>query len=379
MEIKIIKERYNTEIALLVLCCRIFLKTTDKALLAPFITDSRVNWKKVYDLSTVHRIRPLVFNVLFHVKELVEEETFILFRSFCMNFSSRVFSRKAECDRIMHLLQQQGINVRLYKGFDLAAFIYRDISLRECSDIDVIIAEEDIASVVDILKKEGYEMGSKEFYNRFPKQYHQVQKDICFNKKGAFGGTFNFEFHYRPTKYRMSTNILFSQLLGDDYLSPEREYDYKDYYKLLIINNGESDYYPTFRSLLDLTFFYVGDPDAELERFDRLGRILSGHLFNIPLPFYDVNDDSVNYISRFLLNKLLNKQDTDKSDMLNIFYLNFRFSKSIRLKWKTLLLTLRFVITPNGNDISGIQLPYYFLYYFTKPFRLTMGMFRRLS
>jgi hypothetical protein len=313
------------------------------------------------------------------VKELVEEETFLLFRSFCMNFSSRIFSRKAECDRIIHLLQQQGIHAKLYKGFDLATFIYKDISLRESADIDVIIAEKDIVPVVDTLKREGYEMGCEEFYNRFPKQYHRVQKDICFNKRGPFGGTFNFEFHFRPTKYRMNTKVLFSQLLGDDYLSPERAYDYKDYYKLLIINNGESDYYPTLRSLLDLTFFNGAAPVAGLERFDLLRRILSAHLFNMPLPFGPKNDDSLNYTSRFLLNKLLNKQDLDKSDVLGNFYLNFRFSKSRWLKWKTLLLSLRFMITPNGNDISGIQLPFYFLYYFTKPFRLTVGIFRRLS
>jgi hypothetical protein len=177
----------------------------------------------------------------------------------------------------------------------------------------------------------------------------------------------------------MNRKVLFSQLLGDDYLSPEREYDCKDYYKLLIINNGESDYYPTLRSLLDLTFFNAEVPVAELERFDLLRRILSGHLFNMPLPFGHMNDDSMNYTSRFLLNKLLNKQDLDKSDVLSNFYLNFRFSKSVWLKWKTLLLSLRFMITPNGNDISGVQLPFYFLYYFTKPFRLTAGIFRRLS
>ncbi|GAA3931234.1 nucleotidyltransferase family protein [Chitinophaga oryziterrae] len=380
MEIKIIKERYNTEIAFLVLCCRVFLKTADKEVLVSFIADSRINWKKVYDLSTVHRIRPLVFNVLFPVKELVEEETFILFRSFCMNFSSRIFSRKVECDRITNILRQQGIHTHPYKGFDLAAFIYKDISLRECADIDVIIAEKDIIPVVDILKNEGYEMGNKDFYNRFPKQYYQQHKDVCFDKKGAFGGTFNFEFHFRLSKYSMNTNVLFSQLLGDDYLSPEREYDYKDYYKLLLINNGVSDYYPTLRSLLDLTFFNAEEPGPELERFDLLGRILSGHLFNTPFPLYDAaNDQSLNYTSRFLLNELLGKQKTKKADFLRNVYLDFRFSNNMRLKLTTLLLALRFLIAPNGNDISGMRLPFYFLYYFTKVFRLTTRLLIRFA
>jgi len=380
VDIKIIKERYNTEIALLVLCCRTFLKTADKELLRSFIADSEVNWKKVYDLSTVHRIRPVVFNVLFHVKELVDEDTFKLFRSYCMNFSSRVFSRKAECDRIIHILQQQGIHTRMYKGFDLAAYLYKDISLRESADIDVIIAEKDIIPVVDTLKKEGYEMRNKDFYNRFPKRYNQVQKDVCFNKKGAFGGTFDFEFHFRLSKYRMSTNVLFSQLLGEDYLSPGREYDHKDYYKLLLINNGVSDYYPTLRSLLDLTFFNSEIPVAGLERYDLLRRILSAHLFDMPFPSYAAdNDQSLESTSAFLLNELLAKQETRKSDFLRNVSLNIRFSNSLGLKLKALLVTLRVLITPNGNDISRMRLPFYFLYYFTKFFRLSTRLFVRFS
>ncbi|SFD79786.1 Uncharacterised nucleotidyltransferase [Chitinophaga sp. CF118] len=383
MEIGAIKEKYNPEIALLVLCCRVFLRTADKEMLRTFITDSSINWNKVYNLSALHRIRPVVFNILFHVKELVEQNTYQLFRSFCMNFSSRVFSRKAECDRIIDLLQQRGVSACPYKGLDFSVLLYKDMSLRESSDIDVIIAEKDVSSVVDTLKKEGYTMGTHKFYDRFPEQFHQLHKDVCFNKEGAFGGSFDFEFHFRPVKYRMNTTTSFSQLLGNDYLSPHRIYDHKDYYKLMIYNNGVSDYYPTLRSLLDLASFKADELDEEaieLKRFDLLRRVLSSHLFNMPVvETYKKDDSNLNYAVNFLLNELLKKQVIKNSDLLRNVYLGIRFSKGLKQKWNILLKAIVFFITPNGNDIESIQLPFYSYYYVTKFFRITTRRLRGLS
>lgn len=65
MEINIIKDKYNAEIALLILCCRVFLKTADNDQLAAYIKAHNIDWQKVYDLSTIHRIRPVIFKVLF--------------------------------------------------------------------------------------------------------------------------------------------------------------------------------------------------------------------------------------------------------------------------------------------------------------------------
>jgi hypothetical protein len=370
MEIRTIKEDFNPEIALLVLCCRVFLKTGDIAELRAFITGYSIKWDQVYHLSRVHRIRPVIFNVLFKVKELVDASTFQLYRSFCINFSSRIFSRKAECDRIIALFQQQGINAHQYKGLDFATLIYKDMSLRESADIDVIIGQEDLKGIIDIMENEGYKMKMRQFYTRFPAQFLKLHKDVSFDKEGAFGGSFNFEFHFRPTKYRMNANISFRQLLGDDYLSPERRYDYHDYYKLMIINNGLSDFYPTLRSLLDLVFIEGGEHEttAELKKFDLLRSVMSAHLFNLPVAVS--NDPHLNNTGTLLLNELLNKQQIETPYLLRNVYPGIKFSTGIRNKWNVLLKSFLAIITPGNNDISRIRLPYYNLYYITRLFGL---------
>ena len=375
MEIRTIKEKFNPEIALLVLCCRVFLRTGDIEMLRTFIKENRIDWSRVYDLSKVHRIRPVIFKVLFPVKELVEEKTFLLFRSFCINFSSRVFSRKAESDRIIALLKQHGINARQYKGLEFSKLIYDDISLRESADIDVIIAEEDLTGTMDIMKKEGYEMKMQQFYNRFPAKFLKLNKDVCFDKEGVFGGSFNFEFHLRPTKFRMNMITSFRQLLGNDYLSPQYQYDHNDYYKLMIINNGLSDYYPTLRSLLDLACLKTDERQEMavpgLKRFDLLRSMISSQLFNLPFTGLHKNDDrSLKNTSTIVLNMLLRRQRTLHSYLIRNTYLGIRFSSGIMDKWNTLWKSVIVVITPDGKDIVAVRLPFYSLYYFTKPFRL---------
>lgn len=378
MDIRTIKDKCNPEIALIVLCCRVFLKTADIAILQSYISENSINWARVYELSRVHRIRPVIFNILFQVKDQVDGKTFQLFRSFCINFSSRIFSRKAECDRIIALLQQRGIYARQYKGPAFSKLIYKDVSMRESADLDMIIAEEDLAGVVDTMQKEGYQMKMQVFYDRFPAQFIQLHKDVCFDKEGVFGGSFNFEFHYKPTKYRMNLTTSFRQLLGSDYLSPHHQYDYKDYYTLMIINNGISDHYPTLRSLLDLIFFDAVEFDGimiqELERYDLLRRMMSAELFS--LPFTGRNDDrGLARTSHFLVNDLLNRKEALHLDLVRNTYLGLKLSKGILNKWNTLWRNFVAFIRPNGNDIAGIRLPFYTFYYFTKLFRLIIRRF----
>lgn len=370
MEIRTIKEQFNPEIALVVLCCRVFLKTADVETLRTFIEDNNINWDQVYHLCRVHRIRPIIFNVLFQVKELIDAATFQLYRSFCINFSSRVFSRKTECDRIISLFQQQGINAHQYKGLDFSTLIYKDMSLRESADIDVIIGQEDLSGIIDIMENEGYKMKNKQFYTRFPAQFLKLHKDVSFDKEGVFGGSFNFEFHFRPTKFRMNVDISFRELLGDDYLSPERRYDYNDYYKLMIINNGLSDFYPTLRSLPDLVFIEGGEHEttAELKKFDLLRGVMSAHLFKLPVAASD--DPHLNDTSTLLLNELLSKQQLETSYLLRNAYLGIKFSTGIRNKCNSLLKSFRAIMTPRNNEISHLQLPFYNLYYITRLYRL---------
>ena len=59
--------------------------------------------------------------------------------------------------RLLDLFQQNGISIATFKGPVLAHSVYGDISLREFSDLDVIVQEEDLSKAEDILTARGYQ------------------------------------------------------------------------------------------------------------------------------------------------------------------------------------------------------------------------------
>jgi hypothetical protein len=376
-----LKLKNDPEISLLLLCCRVFLKTEQEEALKKHIQQNKIDWKKVYELSAIHRIRPVVFAILNKVQEQVDRPILEKFHRFCKRFTSIAFSRKLEADRIIDTLHKRNVKTKLYKGVDFALFAYKDIGIREFSDIDIIIKKEDVPAIVIIMKEEGYEMKEKEFYNRFPKEFLRIHKDIVFHKEMASGVGFTFEFHFGPIQYFSTYQKGFAELLGEDYLSAGRQYNNQDYFKLMLINNGVADYFPHLRSVLDLAIIYKNvqetatmKNDPALERFNMLWQFLSFKFFNLPAALNSNNKNS-HYINNYLYHKIINKKESRRILYIRYSYLNILFNKGPKEKWHQLLRSAHFLISPNGNDIAALKLPFYYLYYFTKPFRLLFNLF----
>lgn len=384
-ELEEIKINYNPEIVLLLLCCRVFLKTAWEDVLRIFIQQNEIEWKKVYQLSRVHRIRPVVFSVLNTVKEVVDKDVLEQFYHFCRRLTSLSFNRKLEADRILNILHEKAIRAKLYKGVDFAILAYGDIGMREFTDNDVIIEKKDLPAIINVMDGEGYEMKEGEFYNRFPKKFLRIHKDIVFYKKMINGKTIAFEFHFGPIQYFSLCQESFAELIGEDYLSSERVYDNKDYFKLMLINNGAADYFPDLRSLLDLTIIYKNASAIlpvnknEPDRFILLWHSLSSRFFNLPIEFGYTLDKPQCYIRDYLFNKILKRPGRKRIIYLRYCYFNILFSDGLKAKWHQLLRSVHFLISPNGNDIGALKLPYYFLYYFIKPFRLLFNLFSNSS
>jgi hypothetical protein len=59
--------------------------------------------------------------------------------------------------QLFHLFQQNGIQIAAFKGPVLAHSIYGSITLREFSDLDIIVHETDLSKAEDILTARGYQ------------------------------------------------------------------------------------------------------------------------------------------------------------------------------------------------------------------------------
>lgn len=368
MQIEKICQSYSAEIACVVLCCRVYIKTATADELEQFIGSHEMDWQEVYKVSALHRVRPLVYHVLAHNKQIpVPAAALSQLYNFCQLLTVFAFERRIESARIQQVLAQHEIPSRLYKGLDFIMTAYGgDIGMREFTDMDLIVDERHLPALIEVMIAEGYTSSQVDFYRRFPMHFIKGKKDICFAKRNSNGRLFNFEFHYRPTDYLLDLPLGFSDLLGKDYLTSTLPITRQRYYQLMLINHGLADFYPNLRALVDLVLLtgaqsmYV--PQA-LQRYERLGKTLTGRLLGVK--------ESAEV-------KGCRHADVLTARLLTCDPLTFKEKMSMRIRFsgspRTLLKALQLVIVPNEVDINRTRYRYFLSYYFVKPFRLLRNL-----
>lgn len=364
MQIEAISQSYSPEIACVILCCRVFIKTATASALEQFVVATDLNWEEVYRLAALHRVRPVVYRVL--NRNSVPETTYNRFYQYCHKLSIFAFERQIESARIQQVLGKQGIAVRMYKGLDFAKVAYGgDISMREFTDMDMMIDAAQLSRLATLMAAEGYECSQVEYLRRFPDEFVSNRKDICFYKRSPMGRLLGFEFHHRPAGFMMDKSIGFEELFGKETaaITPEQ------YYSLMVLNHGASDYYPDLRSLVDIVVLSqhrVPDVPHQLLRYERLGQELATRLLDCSPPAWAA-DSTLLKCADLITDWQLTA--TPRSDWEKM-YMHIRFSNSFLRTLRLMTRALHYFALPNEDDINNVQLPSFKLYYPAKLVRL---------
>ncbi|NBR37513.1 MAG: hypothetical protein EBT80_09240, partial [Chitinophagales bacterium] len=178
-----------------------FLQTATPRSLDALIEKQQINWQEVALLSRIHRIRPVVFRVVMEsiapasIKEQLKREL--------QRITLQNFSIATETERLISLLEKNSISAIPYKGVAYSKQFYDDISMRESSDIDLVIAADDLPKTFALFEKEGYHAPNTSLYKRIGhKRYTTQEKDLCFDKTDSAGNRFHVELHYMITHPR---------------------------------------------------------------------------------------------------------------------------------------------------------------------------------
>jgi hypothetical protein len=384
VQITALKDRYNPAIALIVLCCRHYLQMADSSSIQLFIQENKIDWKQFYHLSGVHRIRPVVYHVLDPFKELIKSEDLAQLRNYCIYHNAFALRNKRELNRIIDLCNQNDILSKPFKGIDFAENVYGNIGIREFSDNDLIIRNQDIDKLIGIMISEGYHSKDIECYKKFPKQYIRDYKDLLFEKRNGASRDFAFEFHFKTSRYFQGYPFTFAELLGQNFMTELKNYDTNHYLKLMTLSNGLMDYYPNLRSILDIAVILkkgepskIYDLDPVLNQFLDYGAIISFKLFNYPdIPVTGSLTDKKTDFCNYLLNNILELTESKRINILKYMYFRIKNLDSITYKAAQLKNYILLLFRPNCADVTIIKLPYHFLYYFTKPFRIFFKIFQ---
>jgi Uncharacterised nucleotidyltransferase len=121
------------------------------------LVDEGLSWQSLLELAQQHGVRPILRQALKSVcwNAVPQPIQLDLERFHRGNLQKGLFFA-GELLRLMQLFRQSRIAAAAFKGPLLADSIYGDLSLREFSDLDLLVHEADLFKVEDILTSCGY-------------------------------------------------------------------------------------------------------------------------------------------------------------------------------------------------------------------------------
>ncbi len=176
-------QSFEIEFQVLVSACAAHFNKSETTRLKRLIECNAINWPHLLQLARVHQIRPLLLRALTSLQtQEIPEETIAELKRVCKQIMLFNFEQTKEVLRLLKLFKENDVKAILYKGVVLAHSMYGDISLREFSDIDLLIDGNDLDQIGTLLLKEGFEPEL---------QLTPVEKNLHLINNCEF----NFDFH----------------------------------------------------------------------------------------------------------------------------------------------------------------------------------------
>jgi hypothetical protein len=117
-----------------------------------------VDWRALVELAQQHYVRPLLIQSLkLACWDIVPPPIRLELEQFYRINQQKNLAFARELLRLLILFHQNQIPIATFKGPALATSIYGDLALREFSDLDLLMHEEDLCKAEQILASCGYE------------------------------------------------------------------------------------------------------------------------------------------------------------------------------------------------------------------------------
>jgi hypothetical protein len=141
----------------LLLCCSRVNMEPEKAERIKVLLRNEINWQYLIQMALRHGLIPLLYkNLKATNPDAIPEGIFDQLRKYFLINASRNLILTEELHKLLNLFEANSIIAIPYKGPALAASIYGDITLRQFSDLDILIQKQDVLRARDLIVSQGY-------------------------------------------------------------------------------------------------------------------------------------------------------------------------------------------------------------------------------
>jgi hypothetical protein len=375
---------YGEPMALLIQCCRVHFKTDSIESLNEKIenfSDEKLAevLKRVQLLSCLHRIRPVVYRVLLNTNISAEFKTAL--KNELHSITLKNFELAKETERIVKKLEAANIVAIPYKGVAFSKQFYGDISMRESSDIDLVITPNQLDLIIKLMQEDGYIADGLEGLKRVKREsFFTHQKDFCFD----LDKTFHVEFHWRITH----PNFCIKNSLDFFKISLEPELELSEHLRAIILHHWIHDGFEYLKTLLDL-----GQAISSKGENLNLSSIRENSLYGFEIAqrcnheLFGLIQDTIQYnpsieqkaksIMVYNLNSNFGRNNSNTTlTLIKQYFISFKnqlvFKESFGEKISFLFKFWTGLLLPKHSDYSMVGIPkgLGFLYIFIRAYRL---------
>lgn len=148
--------QYRPELELLLTCGGPHIQATKEAR-ARELLEADLDWERVLRLGMWHHMIPLLhWNLAARRNVGVPDEVQASLKTAFMNNVGRSLRMTADLIAILQDMGSQGIEAVPYKGPVLASRLYGNVSLRQSSDLDIVVCRADVEGARQSLMRQGY-------------------------------------------------------------------------------------------------------------------------------------------------------------------------------------------------------------------------------
>jgi hypothetical protein len=381
---KNIPDTENPEFELLLCCSRTKLDSVTVQRLGELL-GHKLDFSKLVHLAGQHRVKPLLYrNLAKYAPEVLSDPCLKELQQQCRSLSLRNMFLMKELVSITTMLESEGIQIVSFKG-PVLANIYGDLCLRQISDLDFLVSENEFEKTTEILVDQGYEMKIQ-----VPWETHLISQNRAYS----------IDLHRDIVPKHLScfkdSTYLF-RAIEPHCIYGQKIYTFKPEFMLFILClNGTKEGWCRLSRVCDVAELVRAYPALDWnnilemskslgsKRMILMGLLLASHLLGVAMPeiVWQVSQADSS------LQKLVNKVTTDLSSseepkepgevQRSLFYISLqeRWIDKVRTALGLLDHSGWLKITDNDREFFQLPAPFSFLYLFLRPFRVYAKYFR---
>lgn len=386
----------------LLLCCARTQPSSEISQQIQNLVQQSINWDFLLQTAARHKVLPLLYqNLKTLCPEAVPKPVLSELRNFFHTNAARNLFLTQELLKILKLFQDNDIPVIPFKGTVLAASVYGNLSMRQFSDLDILVNPKDIIKARELLITQDYKL---QFDHSWQYPFIHSQKEIYIDLHWELAPLNYFPFKLPDFETLYQRTKLLS-------LSGESVIDFFPDDLLIIlavqVARGGFEDRESLAQICDLAELIRTQQTLDWEKLLKQVRILGLErpfyiglhlvktLLNPPLPATVKQaiqeqmqiDPVISICSVRMQKRLFSEIKSPHTIIIMIFFRHLmarvqlsRIPNHVDLLWQFLIAIISFGIT-NTNQRDRVFLPLppalSFLYYLIRPIRLFIILLKR--